>query len=120
FMVISCSGCMQVTFAARDRLIAGQDKVSAFRDAILVVGPACVLTHGTAAISFLALQFSDSALIRSFGEAGLASTIIALLTVLSLVPVFGVLLIRKEQVFAEKFKVADAGVNALRAFCAWI
>src|ERR1700712_1586775 len=119
-MVISFSDSMQLTFAARDRLLAGEDRFSAFRNAVLVVGPACVLTHATAGISFLALQFSDSDLIRAFGEAGLAATIIALLAVLSLVPVFGVLLVRNEQVFAEKFKTADAGVNALRRFCAWI
>jgi predicted RND superfamily exporter protein len=119
-MVISFSDSMQLTFAARDRLLAGEDRFSAFRNAVLVVGPACVLTHATAGISFLALQFSDSALIRAFGEAGLAATIIALLAVLSLVPVFGVLLVRNEQVFAAKFKTADAGVNALRAFCYWI
>src|SRR6266404_2860399 len=44
-MVISFSDSMQLTFAARDRLIAGQDKYTAFRNAVLVVGPACVLTH---------------------------------------------------------------------------
>ena len=71
-MVISFSDSMQLTFAARDRLIAGEDKYSAFRNAVLVVGPACVLTHATAGISFIALQFSNSDLIRSFGEAGLA------------------------------------------------
>ena len=119
-MVISFSDSMQLTFAARDRLLAGEDRFSAFRNAILVVGPACVLTHATAGISFLALQFSDSDLIRTFGEAGLAATIIALLAVLSLVPVFGVLLVRNEQVFAAKFATGDAGVNALRAFCYWI
>jgi uncharacterized protein len=119
-MVISFSDSMQLTFAARDRLIAGQDKYTAFKNAVLVVGPACVLTHGTAGISFIALQFSDSDLIRKFGEAGLAATVIALIAVLSLVPVFGVLLVRNEQLFAAKFKAADAGVNALRAFCYWI
>ena len=119
-MVISFSDSMQLTFAARDRLLAGEDRFTAFRNAVLVVGPACVLTHATAGISFLALQFSDSDLIRTFGEAGLAATIIALLAVLSLVPVFGVLLVRNEQVFAAKFQAADAGVNALRAFCYWI
>ncbi|HEX9589652.1 MAG TPA: MMPL family transporter, partial [Bradyrhizobium sp.] len=119
-MVISFSDSMQLTFAARDRLIAGQDKYTAFRNAVLVVGPACVLTHGTAGISFIALQFSDSDLIRKFGEAGLAATIIALIAVLSLVPVFGVLFVRNEKVFAAKFQGADAGVNALRAFCYWI
>ncbi len=95
---------MQLTFAARDRLIAGQDKFTAFKNAVLVVGPACVLTHGTAGISFIALQFSDSDLIRKFGEAGLAATIIALVAVLSLVPVFGILLVRNEKVFAVKFQ----------------
>jgi len=59
-MVISFSDSMQLTFAARDRMIAGQDKYTAFRNAVLVVGPACVLTHGTAGISFIALQISDS------------------------------------------------------------
>ena len=119
-MVISFSDSMQLTFAARDRLIAGQDKYTAFKNAVLVVGPACVLTHGTAGISFIALQFSDSDLIRKFGEAGLAATIIALLAVLSLVPVFGVLFVRNEKVFAVKFQGADAGVQMLRNFCYWI
>src|SRR6195952_2334803 len=119
-MVISFSDSMQLTFAARDRLIAGQDKYTAFKNAVLVVGPACVLTHGTAGISFIALQFSSSDLIRKFGEAGLAATIIALIAVLSLVPVFGVLFVRNERLFAVKFQSADAGVQALRNFCYWI
>lgn len=119
-MVISFSDSMQLTFAARDRLIAGQDKVTAFTNAVMVVGPACVLTHGTAGISFIALQFSDSDLIRKFGEAGLAATLIALFAVLSLVPAFGVLLVRNEKIFAVKFQGADAGVQMLRNFCYWI
>src|ERR1700710_1236384 len=119
-MVISFSDSMQLTFAARARLLAGGDKYSAFKNAVLVVGPACVLTHGTAGISFIALQFSDSDLIRKFGEAGLAATVIALIAVLSLVPVFGVLLVRNEKVMAVKFQGADAGVQALRNFCYWI
>src|ERR1700751_2175867 len=119
-MVISFSDSMQLTFAARDRLIAGQDKYTAFKNAVLVVGPACVLTHGTAGISFIALQFSDSDLIRKFGEAGLAATIIALIAVLSLVPVFGVLFVRNEKIFAVKFQSADAGVQMLRNFWYWI
>src|SRR6516225_7517659 len=94
-MVISFSDSMQLTFAARDRLIAGQDR-------------------------FTALQFSDSDLIRKFGEAGLAATMIALVAVLSLVPVFGVLFVRNEQIFAVKFRGADAGVQMLRNFCYWI
>jgi predicted RND superfamily exporter protein len=119
-MVISFSDSMQLTFAARDRLIAGENKYSAFRNAILVVGPACVLTHATAALSFTALLFTKSDLIRSFGEAGLISTIIALLAVLMLVPLLGILLTREEGNFAGKVKGADTGVEALRRFCGWI
>src|SRR5262249_1556199 len=68
-MVISFADSMQLTFAARDRLLAGESKFEAMRNAVLVVGPACVLTHGTAGLSFVALLFSDSDLIRTFGEA---------------------------------------------------
>ena len=70
--------------------------------------------------SFIALRFSDSDLIRQFGEAGLAATVIALIAVLSLVPVFGVLFVRNAKVLAVKFQGADAGVQTLRNFCYWI
>jgi predicted RND superfamily exporter protein len=119
-MVISFSDSMQLTFAARDRLIAGESKRDAFRNAILVVGPACVLTHATAAMSFVALLFSGSELIQTFAAAGIISTVIALLTVITLLPLLGVLLVRRETAFAARVKGADAAVDALRAFCAWI
>lgn len=120
-MVISFSDSMQLTFAARDRLIQGMDKYKAFREAVLVVGPACVLTHGTAGISFIALQFSNSDLIRTFGEAGLLATVLALLAVLSLVPLLGVLLVRKEDAFARQIQQgSDFGVTVLRRFCSWV
>src|SRR3977135_3227459 len=119
-MVISFSDSMQLTFAARDRLLQGQRKFEAFRNAMLVVGPACVLTHATAALSFIALQFSESNLIRTFGEAGLVATLIAMFAVLMLVPLLGVLLVRKESLFAAEVKEADTAVDVLRRFCAWI
>ena len=50
-------------------------KFTAFRNALLIAGPACVLTHATAGVSFIALQFSTSDLIRTFGEAGLIATL---------------------------------------------
>jgi uncharacterized protein len=119
-MVISFSDSMQLTFAARDRLIAGESKAEAFRNAILVVGPACVLTHATAGLSFVALLFSNSDLIRTFAEAGIIATVVALVTVLMLLPILGMLLIRRETTFAAKIRQADSAVHALRRFCAWI
>ena len=119
-MVISFSDSMQLTFAARDRLLRGEDKFEAMRNAILVVGPACVLTHGTAGLSFVALLFSDSSLIRTFGIAGLLATIIAFIAVLTLVPLLGILLLRKGSSFAAKVQGADAAVDALRRTCGFI
>jgi len=119
-MVISFSDSMQLTFAARDNLLAGQNKQEALRNAILIVGPACVLTHATAALSFAALQFSASDLIRTFGQAGLISTAIALIAVLVLLPLLGVLLLRKEQAFAQRIGRRDFGINALRRFCGFV
>jgi predicted RND superfamily exporter protein len=119
-MVISFSDSMQLTFAARDRLIAGEDRFHAFRNALFVVGPACVLTHATAGISFIALQFSSSDLIRTFGQAGLIATVIALVAVLTLVPVLGVLLVRNEKSFASAVAGSDTAVDWLRRLCAWI
>ena len=119
-MVISFSDSMQLTFAARDRLLAGVDKFTAFRDALLIVGPACVLTHATAGVSFIALQFSQSDLIRTFGEAGLIAVAIALVAVLLGVPLLGVLLVRNEAGFVARVKGMDTALDALRRFCSWI
>ena len=119
-MVISFSDSMQLTFAARDQLMAGRDKWTAFRNAIVIVGPACVLTHAAAGLSLLGLLSSSSDLIRGFGEAGFLSTAIALVTTLSLVPAFGVLLIRDEARLVATLRAADPGVATLRRFCGWI
>lgn len=119
-MVISFSDSMQLTFAARDRLLQGQRKYEAFYNAMLVVGPACVLTHATAALSFVALQVSESDLIRTFGEAGLIATLLAMFAVLMLVPFLGVLLVRNESIFAAEVKEADTAIDVLRRFCGWI
>lgn len=119
-MVISFADSMQLTFAARDRLIAGDSKYEAFRHALLVVGPACALTHGTAGLSFAALLFADSDLIKTFGLAGLLATVIAFIAVMTLVPLLGVLLIHKNSKISERFKGADGAVNALRFACGWI
>jgi hypothetical protein len=119
-MVISFSDSMQITFAARDRLLAGDDKFMAFRNALLIVGPACVLTHATAGVSFIALQFSSSDLIRTFGEAGLIAVAVALVAVLMGVPLLGVLLIRNEKAFVAAVRDMDTALDWLRRLCSWI
>jgi predicted RND superfamily exporter protein len=90
------------------------------RSALLIVGPAVVLTALAAALSFIALVFSDSDLIRAFGEAGAMSAGIAFLSTILLVPVLGLLLVRNEAKFAKRVATTDVGVNALRYACDWI
>ena len=119
-LVISFSDSMQLTFAARDALLRGKSKTEALRHAILVVGPACVLTHATAGVSFIALQFSNSDLIRTFGEAGLLATLVALVAVIMLVPLLGVLLVRKGATFAGDAVGGDDAMDMLRRVCGWI
>jgi predicted RND superfamily exporter protein len=119
-MVISFSDSMQLTFAARDRLLAGDDKYAAFRNALLIAGPACVLTHATAGISFIALLFSKSELIQTFGEAGLIATMIAMFAVLMGVPLLGVLLMKNESGFVASTRGVDRALDVLRRLCGWI
>ena len=110
-MVISFSDSMQLTFAARDRLLAGQPKYDAVRDALLVVGPACVLTHVTAGCSFVALQFSNSDLIVAFGRAGLIAIIIALGAIFAAHAAAGRLVFaRRYRASSPKFSQRDFGV----------
>jgi predicted RND superfamily exporter protein len=119
-MVMGFSDSMQITFAARDRLLAGENKFEALRNAILVVGPAVVVTDATAGLSFIALLISDSHLIRTFGAAGAISCLIAYVAVVTLVPLFGVLLLHKEASFAAAVKKSDTAVDALRRFCGFV
>src|SRR5690606_34652656 len=119
-MVMGFSDSMQLTFAARDRLLAGESRFEAMKNAVLVVGPACVLTSVAAGLSFVALMISESHLIRTFGAAGAISATIAFLAVITLQPLLGVLLLRNETAFATKMRGSDAAVDALRRFCRWI
>ncbi len=116
-MVMGFSDTMQITFAMRDRILAGDDKKTAIRYAILTVGPACVVTVMTAAASFITLLFSSSALIRTFGAAGALSTVIAYVAVIGLLPLFAMLLIRDESGIIHVTPGQDKAVNALRVIC---
>ncbi|MGA7546042.1 MAG: MMPL family transporter [Methyloceanibacter sp.] len=117
-MVLGFSDSMQLTVAMRNRLIEGDRRIKAARYAVLVVGPACVLATATAAASFIALFFSDSALIRTFGFAGALSTMIAFVVGISLVPLLTRALIgRNTKPFAANLKSHDWAMNTLKRFC---
>jgi predicted RND superfamily exporter protein len=81
-MVMGFADSMQMVSAIRIRLREGDTKAEAVRFAVRVVGPACVLAHGTALLSFAALLVSQSGLIRTFGMAGMLATGISFVAVI--------------------------------------
>ena len=120
-MVLGFSDSMQLTVAMRNRLVDGDRRIKSARYAVLVVGPACVLATATAAASFIALLFSDSALIRTFGIAGALSTAIAFVVGITLVPLLTRALIpRNARAYAASLKGHDKAMNALKRFSGWI
>ena len=79
-----------------------------------------MLTHGAAALSFIALQISELDLIRTFGQAGLIASLIALVAVLTLIPLLGVLLLRTKEDLVLDERSTGGPLAALQRFCGWI
>lgn len=120
-MVLGFSDSMQLTVSMRNRLLEGDRRLRAARYALLVVGPACVLSSATAFASFVALFFADSALIRTFGFAGALSTCIAFLACITIMPLLTRVLIgRNTAKFIANLKRHDYGMDALKRACVWI
>jgi len=119
-MVMGFADSMQMVSAIRIRLREGDTKGQALRFAVRVVGPACVLAHGTALLSFVALLFSQSGLIRTFGLAGALATGISFVAVIMVLPLLGLYLIRNEAALARDRAPADALMDGLGALVGWI
>lgn len=119
-MVMGFADSMQVVSAIRIRLREGDDRFQAVNFAVRVVGPACVLAHGTALLSFGALLFSQSGLIRTFGLAGVLSTIVSFVAVILVLPVLAVLFIRNESTLAKARTPGDALMDSLGEFVGWV
>ncbi|MBX9757304.1 MAG: MMPL family transporter [Beijerinckiaceae bacterium] len=119
-MVMGFSDTMQITYAAREKLLEGATRKEALRSAILVVGPACVVTVATTALSFLTLALSDSDLIRTFGLAGAISTLTSYVCVIVLCPMLGMFFMSGAGVTQVRLKQADSAVNMLRRFCGFL
>jgi uncharacterized protein len=119
-MVMGFADSMQMVSAIRIRLREGDNKAQAVRFAVRIVGPACVLAHGTALLSFIALLFSQSGLIRTFGMAGAAAVCISFIAVLLVLPLLGLILIRNEASLARDRSPADRLMDGLGHLVGWI
>jgi predicted RND superfamily exporter protein len=119
-MVMGFADSMQMVSAIRIRLREGDSKGEAVRFAVRVVGPACVLAHGTALLSFCALMFSPSGLIRTFGMAGALAVCISFVAVILVLPILGLFLIRNEAKLARDRSPADHLMDGLGEIVGWI
>jgi uncharacterized protein len=119
-MVMGFADSMQMVSAIRIRLREGDTKLQAIRFAVRVVGPACVLAHGTALLSFIALLFSQSGLIRTFGGAGALAVCISFVAVMLVLPLMGIYLIRNEAKLARDRSPADGLMDGLGKLVGWI
>jgi predicted RND superfamily exporter protein len=119
-MVMGFADSMQMVSAIRIRLREGDTKAQAVRFAVRVVGPACVLAHGTALLSFAALLFSQSGLIRTFGMAGALAVCISFVAVILVLPLLGLHLIRNEGKLARDRSPADGLMDGLGRLVGWI
>ncbi|MEL7048707.1 MAG: MMPL family transporter, partial [Pseudomonadota bacterium] len=95
-LVQGFSDSMHLVFAIRRGVMAGQDRITAAREAVLDVAPACLLTAMNAGIAILSFSLAESALIRTFGQAALLAVFISYLAVAVVVPTLGALLVRAE------------------------
>jgi predicted RND superfamily exporter protein len=66
-----------------------------------------------ALLAFLALLFSDSGLIRTFGEAGAIAVCVSFVAVILVLPILAVLFIRNEAALAKDRSPADALMDGL-------
>ena len=95
-MVIAVSDGMHMVLAILHDLQKGTNKKQAIRDAVLNIGPACVLTSLTTTIALLSMTITDSAIIRTFGITAAMGTLAAFIAVIFVIPTLSMLLIRNE------------------------
>ena len=115
-MVIALSDAMHMVYSIRRNITKGLDRFEATKQAVLNVGPACVLTSLTTSVAMISLAYTDSGLIRQFGFAAAIATMMAFVSVILIVPTLTALLMRNEDKFrAEEHKHAKA-LNVLESF----
>ncbi len=115
-MVIALSDAMHMVYSIRRNITKGLNRFEATKQAVLNVGPACVLTSLTTSVAMMSLAYTDSGLIRQFGFAAAIATMMAFVSVILIVPTLTALLMRNEDKFrAEEHKHAKA-LNILESF----
>jgi len=112
-LVSGFSDSMHLVFAIRRDIMAGIDRLTAARNAVREVAPACLLTAMNQAISIVSFSWADSALVRTFGIAALFAVFISYIAVAVVVPTLAALLIRREAPTEKRGEQEEGGVGIL-------
>lgn len=112
-MVIALSDAMHMVYSIRRNISKGLDRFEAAREAVLNVGPACVLTSLTTSLALISLAYTDSGLIRQFGFAAAIATVMAFVSVILIVPTLTALLMKNEDKFREEEHKHAKALNLL-------
>jgi predicted RND superfamily exporter protein len=95
-LVSGFSDSMHLVMAIRRDILAGADRLTAARNAVIDVAPACLLTAMNAALALMSFAFAESALVRTFGQAAILAVVISYLAVAVVVPTVAAFVIRRE------------------------
>jgi len=119
-MVIALSDAMHMVYSIRRNITKGLDRFQATKEAVLNVGPACVLTSLTTSLAMVSLAYTDSGLIRQFGFAAAIATLMAFVSVILVVPTLTALLMTNEDKFREEEHKHSKALNILETLSAKI
>jgi hypothetical protein len=120
-LVSGFSDSMHLVFSIRRDIMAGVDRVTAARNAVRDVAPACLLTAMNACLALISFAWAESALIRTFGKAALLAVSTSYIAVAVVVPTLAALLIRREKAPMETLvEQRGDGVSFLTRLSDWI
>jgi hypothetical protein len=121
-LVIAFSDSVHLLFEVRRGVAKGLDVQAAVSRSVTRVGPACVLTSFTTVLALSSLALVDHPFIAQFGLSAAAGAVLALISVLLMVPALSVLMIRERE-GANHSAAEDPVLSALErvsAMCASI
>lgn len=104
-LVIAFSDAVHMLFEIRRRLGEGHSIEKATEDAVLRIGPACVLTSLTTLLALSSLIFVSHPFIARFGMTAAAGAVLALVSILVVLPAMSVLLLGRSAAWDENDRV---------------
>ena len=112
-MVIAVSDGMHMVLAILKDMQEGKSKHRAVKNAVLSIGPACVLTSLTTTIAILSMTITDSAVIQTFAITAAMGTMAAFIAVILVIPTLSILMIKNEKQYRATGK-SDQTWKALK------